>query len=217
MRPFLSVPIIAAAAVLAGLPIARGAEGLRTFVIDEAASTLTIRIFRAGLFSVFAHDHLLVARGIAGRVRYDDRDVSQSSLQLSVPVGSLIVDDPEHREREGMDGEFSEEDIQEVRETLLSEAFLDEGNHPRIVATAVDITGEPPLLNLGLNVRIKQTEKVIRVPIRVTVDEETFRAVGELYLLQSDFGIEPFSSYLGFISVKDTIQIRFDILGRTLE
>ncbi|MEE8554291.1 MAG: YceI family protein, partial [bacterium] len=111
----------------------------------------------------------------------------------------------------------SEDDIQEVRETLLSEAFLDERNHPRIVATAVDITGEPPLLNVGLNIRIKQTEKVFRVPIRVTVDEERFRAEGELYLLQSDFGVKVFSGYLGFISVKDTIQIRFDILGRTLE
>ena len=98
-----------------------------------------------------------------------------------------------------------------------SEAFLDEGNHPRIVATAVDITGVPPLLNVGLNIRIKQTEMVIRVPTRITVDAETFRAVGELYLLQSDFGIEPFSSFLGFISVKDPVQIRFDILGRILE
>jgi polyisoprenoid-binding protein YceI len=186
----------------------------RAFNIDPASSSLTIQVFRNGVLALLAHDHILTADGIAGRVLYDAASVQRSSLQLSVPVASLIVDDPEHRKRAGLDGTISQSDISSIRDIIMSADYLDEPIFPRVVATAVKVNGELPVLSVGLSVRIKQSEKVYTVPVRVTPDGDTLRASGELYLAHSDFGMKPYTSLLGLIAVQDLVLVKFDIVAR---
>jgi polyisoprenoid-binding protein YceI len=186
----------------------------RAFNIDPASSSLTIQVFRNGVLAILAHDHILAADGIAGRVLYDAASVQRSSLQLSVPVASLIVDDPEHRKRAGLDGTISQSNISSIRDIIMSADYLDEPIFPRVVATAVKVKGELPVLSVGLSARIKQTEKVYTVPVRVALDGDTLRATGELYLAHSDFGMKPYTSLLGLISVQDLVLVKFDIVAR---
>ena len=218
MRPLrLLVPLLLVTLVVhpAVYPAAaQEAPGTRAFNIDAATSQLTIRLYRQGVLSVLAHDHVLNADGIAGRVLYNEQDVKRSSLQLSVPVASLVVDDPERRKREGVSGTLSEKNIAEIRGIIMSEDYLDEPKYPRVVATAVAVNGELPMLSLGLSVRIKQTEKVYTVPVKVDLEGGTLHATGEVYLKQSDFGMKPYIALLGAIAVQDPVLVKFDIVAR---
>ena len=187
---------------------------MREFQIDAQATTITVRLYRKGLFSVFSHDHLLVAKGIAGRILYDVADVTRSSLQLSVPVESIEVDPTDAREREGISGVFDEADRQSIRETMLSEEYLHSAKYPRIVVTTDRLEGELPRLNLVLNLRIKQTEGTLMVPAKVVIDGDTIRVTGEVTLVQSEHGVKPFSDWGGTLAVEDEILVRFQILAR---
>jgi len=186
----------------------------RTFNIDPQTSSVTLRVFRAGMFSVLAHDHVLVASGIAGRLTLDEQDPRRCALQLSVPVASLEIDNPEHRKREKFTTELSKKDIEQIRTIVMSSTYLDEPNYPRVTITAVEVAGALPTLSVGLNVRIKQVDKVYRVPAQISVEGDTLRATGELFLLQSDFGMKPYSALLGAIAVQDPVQIRFELVAR---
>ena len=186
----------------------------RTFNIDPQTSSVTLRVFREGVLSVLAHDHVLVASGIAGRLTLDTQDPRRSALQLSVPVASLEIDNPEHRKREQFKSTLSKKDIERIRTIVMSPDYLDEPSYPRVTITAVEVAGTLPTLSVGLNVRIKQVDKVYRVPAQIAVEGDTLRATGELFLLQSDFGMKPYSSMLGIIAVQDPVQIRFEIVAR---
>jgi polyisoprenoid-binding protein YceI len=187
---------------------------VRAFNVDPATSVVYIRVFKDGVLSGLGHDHIITATGIAGLVNYDLDDVTLSSLQLSIPVASLVVDDPRHRAQAGLEGELSKDDIAEIHEIILSDDYLDEVNNPRVVATAVSVTGEVPVLSVGLSVRIKQTEVTYTVPVQLALNGGQLRATGEVYLKHSDFGMEPYSALLGTIAVKDPVLVKFDIVAK---
>ncbi len=187
---------------------------VRAYTIDPHASTIRLRLFRTGVFSLLAHDHVLLAEGIAGRVLLDTQDVSRSSMQLSVPVTSLRVDPLEERLTLGLDGELDEEDRAEIREAMLSAEQLDAPRFPRVVATLDSLTGDLPEVVLAVRLRIRGTERVIQVPVRVTASDTELRASGEISLLQSQFGIEPYSALLGALAVEDRVLVDFELIAR---
>lgn len=47
--------------------------------------------------------------------------------------------------------------------------------------------------------------------MRASREGAGWRASGTLRFLQSDFGIEPYSGFLGTIAVQDEVQVEFDL------
>ncbi len=188
---------------------AQPAPAARVFFIDSAASFVKILLFRDGPFSGFAHDHVLVARKLAGRIMLHGRGPAQSTVRIVVPVAAIDVDLPEDRARENLSGAMSEGDRKDIRETMLGPDQLDEGKNPAIVATAQKIEGTLPDLTLWMKIRVKGRETVVPVRARVSLSGSTLRAEGEVELLQSRLGIEPFTFFLGAVGVKDLVRLRF--------
>lgn len=202
--PFLLVPS----------PRAQPAGTARAYAVDPLNSKLHIVLQRAGILAFLAHDHVLVARKISGVIKVHRGDITRSSLRFSFPVASLEVDPPEARAAEGLAGTLSESNRREVREQMLAADQLDQARFPRIVADTVAVEGSLPNLVLQLRLRIKNVAKVILVPAQVRIDAQGLRARGTMELLQSDFGIAPYSILLGSIAVEDRLRILFDITAR---
>lgn len=187
---------------------------VRTYAIDANASSLQVLVDRAGVLSLLAHDHVFVAAGFAGRVTLDTADLSRSALQLTVPVASLQIDPAGARQALGLAGKLNDSDRAEIRQHMMAANQLDLARYPRVTATLASISGTPPDLVLGLHVRIKATDKVLRVPVHLQLAGDELLATGEATLVQSDFGIEPYSTLLGAIAVKDRVRVRFHIVAR---
>lgn len=188
-------------------------EQARIFVVDAAASEITVLLFKQGLFSGFAHDHVLVAKSLSGQVALHGNGIAGSTLRLTVPVTSFLVDLPEHRARENLTDEMDAQDREEVRKTMMGPEQLDVAWHPTISATLERIEGQWPSLTVYARLRIRGGEKLVPVPARVELVGGTLTAEGEFELLQSDFGIEPFSAFMGTVSVKDRIRVRYRIVA----
>lgn len=206
------VACFAVAFSVAGSSPAGAAE--RNFSIAPLESRVVLLVFRDGLFSLLAHDHAMVITEISGTIRFDNEHVEKSSIRLSIPVKGIRVDPPEERQRLKLGGELSKEDILEIRDIMLSPRVLDAARFPTIEITSLAIKGTPGKLILDLQWRLRGVERVLSATAEVTVSGTVLRARGEMDLIQTHFGIKPYSTLLGTIAVKDRIRIKFDLVAR---
>ncbi|HKI98576.1 MAG TPA: YceI family protein [bacterium] len=202
------------AALWQGALPAPAAAQSRSYTVDAHASSVQVLAYRKGLFSLLAHDHVFVADGFAGRVTFDPADLTRAALQLTVPVASMLVDPQDARDALGLEGKLDDSDRAEIKANMLAPDQLDGAQYPRVTATLASASGKLPDLTLAVRVRIRQVEKVLNVPVHVELTSGQLLATGQLELLQSDFGIEPYSTLFGAIAVKNRVQVRFRILAR---
>lgn len=165
--------------------------------VDVEHSTLTIRVFKSGLFSGFAHDHQIAAPLSSGAV-----DLSALSVEVHFDARQLKVLDPN----------VSAGDRAKVQETMLSNQVLDAQRFPEImfVSRSVKPSGEN-----AYNVEGDLTLHGVTHPLTLPVALRNGHYSGSVNLKQTEFGITPISLVGGSVKVKDTVEITFDITLRT--
>ena len=162
--------------------------------IDTQRSTVTVRVFKSGLFRAFADDHIIQA------------PVAEGSLDDSATPHVQVVIDA--RRMRVLDPGLSARDRQEVQSRMLGSEVLDVNRFPWISFHSVTIQ---PLDAGGWLVR-GELELHGRIhTMMVTVLPEKSHYKGSATLRQSDFGIVPISIAGGAVKVKDEIRIDFDI------
>ena len=187
----------------------------QTYRIDAAASDIWIFVYRKGSLSRLGHDHVIAAGKIDGRVRLTD-PVNDSSLEMSIPVASLVVDDPDVRNRAGLESGSSpgQKDRDSIRRGMLGEKILDAGQFGAVRIEAQVAGGKLPELELDLSITIRGVTKKIRSPARLKKTAGKIIVTGNLEIKQSDYGIAPFSVLAGALAVKDELKIQYRIVGR---
>jgi polyisoprenoid-binding protein YceI len=161
--------------------------------IDTSKSVMTVRVYKAGVFSAFGHDHEIGAPIAAGKV-----DVAAHKVELRVEAGSLRV----------KDAKVSEKDRAEIEKTMLGPEVLDADRHSAI---SFQSTAVSPAGSGGWNVRGNLTLHGETRPVTVEVREKENHYVGNALLNQTEFGIKPVKVAGGTVKVKDQIRIEFDI------
>ena len=164
--------------------------------IDVEHSTLTIRVYKTGLFSAFAHDHEINAP-----IRQGGIDEEKQTVDLNVDARSLRVVDP---------GVSASERAQ-IQATMLGPKVLDSDKFQEIKfhSTSVEHVSEGKWTVNGELTLHGQTH-----PVKVEVQGEKGHYRGSAVLKQKDFGITPVSIAGGSVKVKDEIRVEFDIVGK---
>ena len=100
---------------------------------------------------------------------------------------------------------------------MLGDRVLDAERHESIRIKARVVGGTLP--DLQLEAQITLRGKTRRMPAAVTVRREADRliATGQLEILQSDFGITPFSLLAGALRVKDEMKIEYRLVAHQSE
>lgn len=184
------------AAMLAAPLVLWSADATPAKEIDTQKSTMTVRVFKTGLFSAFGHDHEISAPVRQGSVNETDRSVE------------LVVD---ARQMRVMDKDVSEKDRAEIQETMLGPKVLDTAQFPeiRFHSTSAERAGEGRWTVHGdLTLRGKTR------PAKVEVNGGSGRYRGTAELKQRDFGIEPVSGGGGTVKVKDEVRVEFEIVTK---
>jgi hypothetical protein len=162
--------------------------------IDTGRSTITIHVFKAGLFRVLADDHEIQAPIKEGSI---DEGTSPA-VKLVVEAERMHVLDPG----------LSPKDRNEVQTRMLGVEVLDASHFTKIgfESTAVD-----RLDSGGWLVRGHLTLHGQRRPVVVKVAGEHGHYTGFTSLKQTDFGITPISIAGGTVKVKDEVRVEFDV------
>lgn len=166
--------------------------------IDLDRSKLTVLVYKSGLFSAFADDHVISAPLASGTMSED----APLAVQIAVRADSLKVLDPN----------LADSKRAEVQTRMLSAEVLDTAKYADITfaSTAVAPAGTDKW-NVTGQLTIHGQTKSITFP--VTRQNGTYR--GTVPLKQRDFGIQPISIAGGTVKVKDELKIQFEIVPKS--
>ena len=182
--------------ILIFISAAWSAQAATNVAMDTERSSLTVRVYKTGLFSGFAHDHEIHAA-----LQQGSFDEERQTVEFSVNARELRVIDPG----------VSESDRSQVQTTMLGPKVLDSERFPeiRFHSTRVQRTGDGKWTVEGDLTLHGQTH-----PAKVEVEGSHAHYRGSALLRQKDFGITPVSIAGGSIKVKDEIRIEFEIFGK---
>jgi polyisoprenoid-binding protein YceI len=188
--------IVVAAGVVLMAAAARGQGGNRP--IDASHSTLTVFVYKSGLFSAFADNHVIKAPIAGGSIAEE----SSPRVDLAVHAADLTVIDPG----------LAADRRAEVQTRMLGPQVLDVTKFPDITFTSTAITpaGKDRWTVNGSLTLHGQTRAIMFAVARLNG-----RYRGDVAIKQRDFGIEPITIAGGTVKVKDEVKIQFDLGTRT--
>jgi polyisoprenoid-binding protein YceI len=162
--------------------------------VDTQKSTITIHVGKSGAFSAFGHEHTVRAPLTSGTVN----NGKSKSVQISVNAKALKV----------VDQGDSAKDQAEVQSTMIGPKVLNAAKYPAITfkSTSVKPNGPDKWTVRGNLTLHGQTH-----PVNVTVTHTNGHYTGSAAFPQTAFGITPVKAG-GGVSVKDELQIEFDIV-----
>jgi polyisoprenoid-binding protein YceI len=182
-------------------------------------SLLFVKVFkdRGTIGSGLAHDHVVRASSLQGSLSFDPANSSSCRLSLRIPVRRLVVDEPSLREQVGFEKPIDAEDRKKVRESMLDEDQLDAEHHPTIKIEGRrcrEVQGAQDY-GIDLAVTIRGRSKKVATHVRVSsTSAAEMRVRGGFTLRHSDFGIEPYSAFLGTVRNAQPIEFVANIVAR---
>lgn len=193
---------------------APSAQGTVFYDVNPQASSVRILVFRGGTLARFAHNHVMSVQGLRGRV-WTHPSLAKSGFDFSFPVGEMIVDDPQARSAAGSDfpPDVSEKDRTGTRKNMLGADVLNAGQFPQISIRSVSISGDTYKPSVVARITIRGTSRDVSLAPAVSIENARFTATGEFDVLQSDFGIEPFTAALGALAVQDRLHVMFSVVA----
>ena len=163
--------------------------------INTQKSKLTVRVYKSGFFSAFAHDHEISAPIESGSFTEEN-----PSVEISIKAGKLKV----------MDKESSDSERDKIQNKMLGPEVLDttQFKEIRFHSTKVEAVG-----NSGWQVTGDLTLHGQTHPVTFKVTKSNDHYQGNAELKQKDFGMTPISIAGGSVKVKDQVRIEFDVVG----
>jgi polyisoprenoid-binding protein YceI len=195
-----------------GTPDLRGAT---IYTVNSAVSDLQVQVFRGGTLARLGHNHVMTSKQVSGRVWLQSAIV-RSGFDLEFPVASLVVDDAQAREAAGNEfsGTIAQADREDTRKNMLRAEVLDAENYPTIKLQSVRLAGSLNAAQIMTRITIKGVTRDVFVPVTISSSGNELTASGSFDILQTHFGIKPFSIGLGALEVQDRLRIVFKIAAQ---
>jgi polyisoprenoid-binding protein YceI len=190
-------------------------RGATVYQVDPAGSQLAILVYRGGKLSRLGHNHVMTSQEVTGRV-WVHPEFSRSGFELAFPVAKLVVDDAEARRAAGGDfpPDIPQSDKDGTRKNMLKPEVLDGDHYAEVKLRSAKIAGTLAEPQVTAHITIKDASRDVEVPVKIGVEGAKLSASGEFDILQSDFGIKPFSVALGALEVQDRLHIKFTIVAQ---
>jgi polyisoprenoid-binding protein YceI len=172
------------------------------YLFGADTGRLLIRTYRAGLGSRAGHDLTIEATVWEGTAQVG-ADAAASSVALTVDPDSFEV-------REGRGGikPLTAADRAEIRATIRE--LLDTARYPAITfgSTALRGSQRDLLVDGQLTIRDATHPVMVRGSIEESSGDPRLRATAQV--VQSEWGIKPYSAFLGALKLRDDIDIDID-------
>jgi polyisoprenoid-binding protein YceI len=167
--------------------------------LGTKSGRIVLRTFRDGLAATAGHDLIIDLPRWSGELTVDD-DKAPETLEVRIDIGALTV-------REGSGGlkPLTDRDRREIAST--ARRLLSTDRHPEVVFTATrfDISGETGVIEGNLSIRgVSRPFQLQVVPIELG----TYRGTGTV--VQSAYGIKPYTAFFGALKVRDTVDVEVE-------
>ena len=162
---------------------------------------ILLRTFRDGLAAQAGHDLTIEATRWSGDLVVND-DLSPASLEVRIDLGALVV-------REGTGGVKPLTDRDRREMAVTARKVLGTDQHPEAVFAADSFR---PAADGGGEISGTFTLRGQSRPLRLQVKQTgTDRYHAETQVVQSDYGIKPYTAFLGALRVRDAVDAAIEL------
>ena len=200
MRPFA---LLAASLLWASTALAAP----QNLEVQSDGSFVYALVYKAGVASAVAHDHVVHAPKLTGEAVYDAESVAGSSINVTADVMGIVTDSDELRKIVGLNTFLSDNQREEILGHIRAKYQLYADEYTTIKFESTSVGGTKDELEVTGNFTLRGVSKQITVPLTITQEGEGLIARGKFQILQSDFGYSPFSALFGALKVKDQVDI----------
>jgi polyisoprenoid-binding protein YceI len=172
-----------------------------TYRLSPRAGRLLVKTARTGLGAKAGHDLTIEVTRWQAEAVVNAAGPAASSVSLTAEVDSFEV-------REGTGGvkPLTDADRRDIAATLRDK-ILHAGRHPTITFISTRVSGTPEALRVEGDLAIAGTTQPVTVQARLMGG----RAVGSASVVQSRWGIKPYSAFLGALKLRDEVVVEFDL------
>jgi polyisoprenoid-binding protein YceI len=206
-----------------------------SYTIDKSKSIFGIITHKGGYAAALAHNHLIFAQDYQATLIFDPVNLPNSQLTLSMPVASLVNDDPTvsavWSPRIGALKILSEplptvsaSDRNNIFKDMMGASQLDATRYPMIhlavsnLEKKKSVVGEETFeyqMKVILTLHGLTVEK--QLPANIEVVENTLHAESVGTFAFTDFGITPFSAFMGAFKNQDKFHAYVKLEANALE
>lgn len=189
-------------------------RGAAVYDVRPQDSEVHILVYRGGTLSRLGHNHVLSSKALSGRIGIQPQ-FEKSVFELAFPVRELIIDDPQDRRAAGGDfpPDVPQADKDGTRKNMLKPEVLDGERFPIIKLVSTKVAGTQEAPRITARITIKEASRDVEVPVKLLIEAGRLTATGEFDVLQTDFGIKPFSVVLGALEVQDRLHVKFRVVA----
>lgn len=182
--------------------------------LDPAKSTLDARVYKAGIASGLAHDHVIRAANATGTVTYDASAANAWSIEVTVPTADLQVDPWRARQSYRLPGDIDDDDRKEIEAHMRAKDQLATDQHPTITfkSTRIRRSGEGEYQVDG-DLTLRGVTKPVTLTATIRHDEKGFVGEGKLRITHAQFGFKPYSAALGAVKNQEKIDLVLKIVA----
>ncbi len=167
--------------------------------LGTKSGRIVLRTYRDGLAATAGHDLIIDVPGWSGELTVDD-DKAPEALEVRIDIGALTV-------RDGTGGlkPLTDRDRREIATT--ARRLLSSERHPEAVFTATrfELNGDTGVIEGNLSLR------GVSRPFRLQVAQtEMGRYRGTGTVVQSAYGIKPYTAFFGALKVRDTVDVEVE-------
>ncbi|MGA8260757.1 MAG: YceI family protein [Arenicellales bacterium] len=190
----------------------RTVSGAVHYRVVQTGTLVYARVFRGGRLARLGHNHIVELRRVRGDIFLAD-DVGRSVFDLAVAPADAVVDPPALRATQGDEFQttVSENARSATRRNMLGPDVLHASRFPYVKISSTRIDGPLASARATVDLTLKGVTRRLTIPVSVHVEDGRLTAKGRFEILQSDFGIQPYSVLGGALKVKDRVTVVFDI------
>lgn len=169
--------------------------------VGPESGRLLVRTARTGLGAKAGHDLTIEVTRWRGNVVLDTANPAASSVTVEADVDSFEV-------RQGTGGvkPLTDADRADIKDTIRGK-ILKTGRYPTITFGSKQVGGT------GESFRIDGDLTIVGVTQPVTVEGRLAdgHARGSAVIVQSRWGIRPYTAFLGALKLRDEVEVEFDV------
>jgi polyisoprenoid-binding protein YceI len=163
------------------------------YEIGPHVGRLTLRTYRLGMAARVGHDLLIEAARWEGHVTVPENSAARAKVSVRVDLSALEV-------VEGTGGvkPLSDGDKQQIQKTMSKMLQVGRHRHATFTSTVVEIHDRSGIVEGDLTLAGQVH------PLRLEMAQQSNASV-----LQSRWGIKPYSGFLGALKLRDAVDIEF--------
>jgi polyisoprenoid-binding protein YceI len=202
---------------LAALSPAQALAEAETYAISPAQSELLVFVHKDGIAARLAHNHIIYASIFDGTLTFDPVNHKKTRIKVTLQTQSLVADSPVLIKKYGVDNDASLSDRGEIEKTMKGRLQLDVDRFPTISFSGrlskPIVNGQSEIVG---KITIHGKTRVVRAAATIDDAPSFVRGTARVPLKLTDFGITPYSAFLGAIKIKNDVELMVDVFANKM-